>query len=37
MSSDSPSVALRAERGSLKSAFETVTVPGSDVGKLAMN
>ena len=32
-----PRVALKADTGKLKSADEIVTVPGSEVGKLAMN
>ena len=33
----SPRVALKASTGKLKNADEIVTVPGSDVGKEAMN
>ena len=33
----SPRVALKAATGKLKNADEIVTVPGSDVGKEAMN
>ena len=33
----SPRVALKAATGRLKNADEMVTVPGSDVGKEAMN
>ena len=32
-----PRVALKADSGRLKNADEMVTVPGSEVGKLAMN
>ena len=32
-----PRVALKADTGKLKNADEIVTVPGSEVGKLAMN
>lgn len=33
----SPRVALKAATGKLKNAAEIVTVPGSDIGKEAMN
>ena len=37
VASSSPKVALKADNGKLKNASETVKVPGSRVGKLAMN
>ena len=37
VSLSSPRVALKAGTGKLKNADDIVTVPGSEVGKLAMN